>query len=100
MRLSLFGRCFSVTCPDPRFIQFALASCYAVHINAIVNISKVYMERKNMQLELIRFRKNIAFIHVYFFELRNSTRLTCLRLDKLDSRYNISLFDSAQSLYR
>ena len=21
-----------VTCPDPHFIQFALASCYAVHI--------------------------------------------------------------------
>ena len=24
-----------VTCPDPRFIQFALASCFAVHINAL-----------------------------------------------------------------
>ena len=39
------------------FIQFALGSFYAVHINIIVNILKVYMERKNRQLELIRFRK-------------------------------------------
>ena len=35
--------------------------------------------------------KNIAFIHVYFFELIKSTRHSCLRLD---SRYNISLFNS------
>ena len=35
-----------------------LLACYAVHINAsIVNIMKVYMERKNMQIELIRLRK-------------------------------------------
>ena len=52
---------------------------------------KLYMERKNMQLELIRFRKNIAFIHVYFFEPMMAMRLVSLRLD---SRYNISLFDS------
>ena len=56
----------------------------------IVNIMKVYMERKNRQLELI-FHKNIAFIHVYFFEPMKSTRLACLRLD---SRYNISMFDN------
>ena len=35
--------------------------------------------------------KNIAFIHVYFCEARNSTRPACLRLD---SHYSISLFDS------
>ena len=44
-----------------------------------------------MQVELIRFRKNIAFIHVNFCEPRNSMQVGCLRLD---SRYNISLFDS------
>ena len=54
-------------------------------------IRKVYMERKNMQLELIDSVKNIAFIHVYFFEPMKSTRLACLRLD---SRYNISMFRS------
>ena len=32
--------------------------------NRIVNIMKVYIERNNMQVELIRFRKNIDFIHV------------------------------------
>ena len=76
---------------DPRGIQFALGSCYAVHIKALSIIMKVYTVRKNMQVELIRFRKHITFIHVYFCEPRNSTRVGCLRLD---SRYNISLFDS------
>ena len=37
----------------------------------IVNIMKVYIERNNMQDELIRFRKNNYFIHVYFCEARN-----------------------------
>ena len=50
---------------------------------------KVYMERKNIQFE--DSIKNIAFIHVYFFEPLDYMRLACLRLD---SRYNISLFDS------
>ena len=58
----------------------------------IVNRIKVYIEGNNMQVELIQFlKKNIAFIHVYFCEASNSTRPACLRLD---SRYNISLFDS------
>ena len=34
-----------------------LGSCYVVHINAIVNIMKVYIERNNIQGELIRFWK-------------------------------------------
>ena len=58
----------------------------------IVKIIKVYIEKSNMQVELIRFcKQNIAFIHVYFCEARNSTRPACLRLD---SCYNISLLDS------
>ena len=57
----------------------------------IVNIMKLYIERINMQVEIIRFpKKNIAFIHVYFCEARNSTRPTCLRFE---NRYS-SLFDS------
>ena len=47
----------------------------------IVNIMKVYMERKNRQLELIRLRKkDIAFIHVYFFRTDevNATRVFTL----------------------
>ena len=35
----------------------------------IVNIMKVYIERNNMQVELIRFTK--YFIHVYFCKARN-----------------------------
>ena len=38
----------------------------------IVNIMKVYIERKNMQVELILFRKKYRHIHVYFCEARNS----------------------------
>ena len=30
---------------------------------------KVYIERNNMQVELIRYRKNVDFIHVYFCEI-------------------------------
>ena len=35
-------------------IQFAFT--LTVHINALYNVMKVYMEEKNMQLEFIRFR--------------------------------------------
>ena len=52
-------RCVS----DPRFIQFALDSCYAVHINALSNIIKGYIEMNNMQVELglTRFRKKNSY---------------------------------------
>ena len=56
----------------------------------IVNIMKVYIERKNIQVELIRFRKKYRHFHINFCEARYSTRLACLRLD---SRYNISMFN-------
>ena len=59
----------------------------------IVNSMKVYIERKNIQVELIRFRKKYRLFHVNFCEARNSTRLACLRLD---SRYNISMLDSTR----
>ena len=46
--------CVCVCVSDPRFIQFALSSCYAVHIDTlsistVVNRIKVYIERSNMQ---------------------------------------------------
>ena len=48
----------------PRFIQFSLGSCNTVHINAlsIHCIMKVYIERNNMPVELIQFRKKY---HLY-----------------------------------
>ena len=64
-----------------RFIQFALGSFYAVHINAlIVNIMKVYMERKNRQLELIRFRKKYRIYSLLLFRTDevNTTRVFTL----------------------
>ena len=57
----------------------------------IINITKVYIERKNIQVELIPFRKKYRLFHVNFCEARYSNRLACLRLD---SRYNISMFNS------
>ena len=38
----------------------------------IVNIMKVYAERNNLQLELIRSVKKLEFIHVYFCEATDS----------------------------
>ena len=51
--------------------------CFGQHIlryadKRIANIMKVYIKRNNMQVELIRCRKNVDFIYVYFCETRNS----------------------------
>ena len=76
------GRCLFVS--DPRFIQFALlGSCYACAHKRIVNIMKVYIERNNIQVELIRFRKNSEFIAIANFEVgiyfRDRRALFCSR---------------------
>ena len=47
-------------------IRFVLVSYYVLQINALSIIVKVYIERNNMEVELIRFRKHIYFILVYF----------------------------------
>ena len=49
------------------FTSFGQLLCCAHE--RIVNIMKVYIERKNMQLELIRFRKKYDFIDVGNFEV-------------------------------
>ena len=43
--------------------------------NRIVNIMEVYIERSNMQVELIQLHKNIDFIHVTFAKLGTSDPL-------------------------
>ena len=60
---TLFGcLCVRVCESDPCFIQFALASCYIrCSLKRIVEM-KVYIKRNNIQVELIRFRKNSDFI--------------------------------------
>ena len=40
----------------------------------IVIIMKVYIERNNLQVELIRYCKNVDFIHVYFCEATESVQ--------------------------
>ena len=59
----------SINHKDPRFIQFALGSCYAHAHKRIDNIMKVYIERNNKHVELIRFRKNTDFIDIENFEM-------------------------------
>ena len=62
----------------------------------IVNIMKVYIERNNMQVELIRFREKVDFIHVYVCESHGSMytsysldgsthRLTALKVNVLNT---------------
>ena len=56
----------------PRFIQLLWA--YMLHCahKRIVNIIEVYIERNNMQVVFIRFRKKkVDFVHVYVCERRN-----------------------------
>ena len=76
-----------------------LFSCSVVRLlrcahKRIVDIMKVHIERKNMQVELIRFRKNVDFIHVYVCESSdsmftaysldgNTHRLTALKVNIL-----------------
>ena len=58
-----------------RFIQFALASFYAVHIHFVnalsIIIMKVYIQNKNMQFQLTTFRKKIDFIDFANLEVGN-----------------------------
>ena len=60
------GGCVFVCVSDPRFIQFALGQLLRCAHEHIVNVMKVHIEGENIQVELIRFRKNFNFIHVYF----------------------------------
>ena len=73
---------------DPRCIQFAFGSCYAVHINALSIIMKVYIERKNMQVELIRFRKKYRIYSRILLRTKefNATRMFTLGYPSVNMR--------------
>ena len=58
VRVAAFGWVF--VCITEILIQFALGSCYAHAHKRIVNIMKMYIERNNKHVKLIRFRKQIA----------------------------------------
>ena len=60
--------CMYVCISAPRFIQFVLGSCYAVHTNALsIIIIKVYIESNNIHVELIRFSKKISTLFTFTF---------------------------------
>ena len=51
----------------------------------MVNIMKVYIERNNMQVELMRFRKqNVDLIHVYVYESREFPKHSMFTAYSLD----------------
>ena len=53
----VYVSCLVCVCvSDPRSIQFALRCAH----KRIVNIMKVYIERNNLQVELIRFRNMVV----------------------------------------
>ena len=53
--------------PSPPLVRVGQLLRYAD--KRIVHIMKVYIERNNLEVELIRFRKkNVDIIHVYFCE--------------------------------
>ena len=60
-------RCsFVCLLPSLHSVRFGQLLRYAYQ--RIVNIKKVYIEKNNIEVELIRFRKDIALIHVYVCE--------------------------------
>ena len=57
------GLCVGVFIVSYALHLLILGSCYTAH-TCIVNIMKVYIKRNNIQVELIRFRKNSDFVDV------------------------------------
>ena len=55
-------------------LSFALFSSFLSPniISIIVNIMKVNIERNNLQLEVIRYRSKVDFIHIYVCEATDS----------------------------
>ena len=75
-----------------------LGSCYAVHINALsIIIMKVYIERKNMQVQLIPFVKNIDFFDVGNFEVRTFRKRRVYEIGLIAIRDVPPLFCAGQS---
>ena len=56
-------------CSGVCYLPIRFGQLFRCAHKCIVNIMKVYIERNNMQVELIRFRKkNVDFIHFYVCE--------------------------------
>ena len=86
--------CVSVSC---LFVRSSLHSVRSGQLlccahKRIVNIMKVYIERKNMQVELIRLRKNLDFIQVYFRKATDS--MQCRSPNTNQEASNTNHFDS------
>ena len=71
---------------------------YAVHIKALsMYIMKVYIERKNMQVQLIPSSKNINFIDVGNFEVGNFSDRSVDKIGLIAIRDVSPLFCAGQS---
>ena len=70
----------SFVCLLPSLHSFRFGQLLRCAHKRIVNIMKVYIERNNVQVDLIRFRKNSDFIYIGNFEMGIIiSRLPCLR---------------------
>ena len=84
---------FSFVCPSLSLVRFRHPITLLRYADkGIVSKMKVYIERNNLQVELIRYRNNIDFIHVYFCEATHSMQYcphireyrTCVELTEND----------------
>ena len=70
-------RSFTFVCLLPSLHSVRFGQMLRCAHKRIVNIMKVYMDRSNIQVELIRFRKHIDFIRVYICEATGSLTTLC-----------------------
>ena len=59
--------------------------------NCIVNIMKVYIERNNMQAELIQFRKKILTLFMLTFAKRGINAIS--PTERISGRFKLKPFD-------
>ena len=73
-------RCSYAVCLLPSLHSVRFGQPLRCAHKRIVNIMKVYIERNNMQLELIRFRKKTSPLFTFTFARREGSQSTlCLQ---------------------
>ena len=85
------GALVEVCVADPCLLSFRFGQLLRCAHKRIVNIIKVYIERSNVQVELIQFRNKYRLYSRLFLRSKEFNVPACLRLE---SRYTISLFNS------
>ena len=68
VKLRRYRDCTLLICPSVCYLPVRFRQLLRCAHKGIVDILKVYIKKNNMQVELIRFGKNVYFIHVYICE--------------------------------